>query len=129
MIEKAKILFIDDSENDVILLSYSLKEVIKNLELKRVDDLDSLERLLKKEVWDIIIIDNTLPTLSLDEALTLLKEKEVKAPIVCVSGVDFPGSKKLCNEKIAEAFVLKDEPKKFVSTIAKILKGKKTEPR
>ncbi|RLI67590.1 hypothetical protein DRO91_10030 [Candidatus Heimdallarchaeota archaeon] len=124
LIKKAKILFIDDSENDVILLSYSLKEIIQNLESHRVDDLESLKKQLKKEIWDLIIIDNILPTLSLDKAIGLLKERKIKTPIVCVSGVDFPESKKLCTDKIVEAFVLKDEREKFVSTIEKILKQK-----
>ena len=124
LIKKAKILFIDDSENDVILLSYSLKEIIQNLESHRVDDLESLKKQLKKEIWDLIIIDNILPTLSLDKAIGLLKERKIKTPIVCVSGVDFPESKKLCADKIVEAFVLKDEREKFVSTIEKILKQK-----
>jgi len=112
---------VDDSENDVILMNYALKDLIATLYTKRVDDLNNLKEQLEKERWDVIIVDNSLPNLFLLDALHLIRKLNLKVPIVCISGVDIEETRKICAKYHSEAFVLKDDLKKFSSVVKKII--------
>ena len=94
--------------------------VFRNVDTCSITDI----QLDKEDIEDIRITDMNKLSEMPAVALKVIKERKIKTPIVCVSGVDFPESKKLCTDKIVEAFVLKDEREKFVSTIEKILKQK-----
>ncbi|MBK5113508.1 MAG: response regulator [Candidatus Heimdallarchaeota archaeon] len=121
MYEKLKILYIEDSENDAVLMTHHLKDLCQNIYFKRVESRSELTKELKKEKWDIIIIDNALPAMSALEAIELIKKKRVEIPMICVSGSEMYGIKDQCINAGAEAFVLKDNSVEFIKTVEEIL--------
>ncbi|TET28109.1 MAG: response regulator [Candidatus Heimdallarchaeota archaeon] len=121
MYDKLKILYIEDSENDAVLMTLHLKGICKNIYYKRVESKIELTKALKKEKWDIIIIDGSLPTMTAIDAINLIKKKGVDTSIICVSGSEMFDIKDQCLNAGAEAFVLKDNADEFVKVVEKIL--------
>ena len=71
--------------------------------------------------WDIVIIDNSLPQLSALEAIKIIQEQKINIPMICVSGTEMFDIKDKCIAAGAEAFILKDDSKKFAKTIDDVL--------
>ncbi|MCK5045897.1 MAG: response regulator [Candidatus Heimdallarchaeota archaeon] len=122
MFDKTKILYIEDSENDAVLMTHHLKSICQNIQYKRVETKDELRKILKKETWDVIIIDNALPSMTALDAISLIKKKGVDTPMICVSGSGMFDIKDQCIEAGAKAFILKDNAEEFVKVIEEILK-------
>ena len=80
-----------------------------------------LTKILKKEKWDVIIIDNALPTMTALDAINLIKKKGVDVPMICVSGTEMYDIKDQCIDAGAEAFILKDNSEEFVRAVEEIL--------
>lgn len=121
MYEKLKILYIEDSENDAVLLTHHLRSLCKNIHFSRVESKSELTNELKKEKWDVIIIDNALPAMTALEAIELIKKKGVEIPMICVSGSEMFDIKDQCIAAGAEAFILKDNSEEFVKAVEEIL--------
>jgi len=122
MYDKLKILYIEDSENDAVLLTHHLRNLCENIKFERVESKSELNNILKKEKWDVIVIDNSLPTLTALEAIELIKKKNIDSPMICVSGTELQDIRNQCLEAGAKAFILKDNSDEFVKTVEEILK-------
>jgi len=118
---KLKILYIEDNEDDMILINHTLKEICQDIYHQRVDNKYDLAYLLESEKWDIIVIDNSLPQMTSLEAINLIKDREIEIPMICVSGSDFFDLKDQCMEAGAQAFILKKNLDDIVETIMKII--------
>lgn len=121
MYDKLKILYIEDSENDAVLLTLHLKGICKNIHYIRVESKSELTKVLKKEKWDVIIIDNALPSMTAFDAMDLIKKMDVDIPMICVSGSEMFDIKDQCIAAGAEAFILKDNADEFVKAVEKTL--------
>ncbi|NHJ85174.1 MAG: response regulator [Asgard group archaeon] len=123
MIEYLKILFIEDSEDDALLMSLTMKNVCSNIDFKRVDTKDKLKEALENKEWDLIIVDNALPQFTAIEAITLINDFNPEIPMICVSGSDIYTMKDQYLEAGAKAFILKDNPKLLTKTIEEIFQS------
>ena len=121
MFNKLKILYIEDNEDDMILMNHSLKEICQNIYHQRVDNKYDLAYLLESEKWDVVIIDNSLPQMTSLEAINLIKNRKIDIPMICVSGSDFFDLKDQCLEAGAQAFILKKNLENIAETITKII--------
>ncbi len=120
------ILFIEDLEDDVILMHHHIKQAFSNLNYDWVDSKVKLLEILETEkIWDIIICDNSLPQLDGHEAVRIIREKGIQTPIICVSGSDFIKDKNKCLEAGAAKFIDKRQLDELVDTIKEILSKKK----
>jgi CheY-like chemotaxis protein len=88
----------------------------------RVETKKDLKSILKKEEWDIIIIDNALPQLSAIEAIQVIKEMEIDKPMICVSGTEILDVKDQCLKEGAKAFIIKSDKERLVKTVEEILR-------
>ncbi|MBP2662702.1 MAG: diguanylate cyclase with sensor [Firmicutes bacterium] len=86
MAEFLRVLVIEDSEDDVLLLKRALCNGGHLPYLRQVDDPSSMTDALAEENWDIIIADYSLPNFSGLAALELLKESSQDIPFIIVSG-------------------------------------------
>ena len=126
MEETTNILLIDDSEDDVILMIHHIKQVWSNFNYEWVDTREKLLKQLDTDTnWNIIICDVVLPQLTGPEAVMLIREKKIKAPIICVSGSTFGRNGLICVEEGAEAFINKANFKELAETVKEILSKKK----
>ena len=121
MSESVKILFIEDSEDDALLMTHCLNGLCADIEHQRVESKEELVNVLKDDKWDLIITDNALPQLSGSEAINLIRKKGIKTPIICVSGTDMGNYNQECLDAGAVAFILKDNLDELREVVEKII--------
>jgi PAS domain S-box-containing protein len=83
---KLRILIIEDSENDTLLVLNQMEEGNYDIEYKRVETAEGMRAALKEKPWDIILSDYQMPLFNGLEALTVLKESGMDIPLIVVSG-------------------------------------------
>jgi two-component system, cell cycle sensor histidine kinase and response regulator CckA len=104
-----RILLVEDSEADAVLLQRTLERSGFNGSFERVETRESYIDALQREVWDAILADCSLPVFSADEALQILNERRLDIPVIIVSGkVDETDAIPLLRAG-AEHFISKDD--------------------
>ncbi|MBI4301343.1 MAG: response regulator [Chloroflexi bacterium] len=86
MIIQLRLLMVEDSEEDSLLLLRALRKGGYDLVFERVETAAAMQEALNKQRWDIIISDYVMPQFSGLEALRLAKEREPDLPFILVSG-------------------------------------------
>lgn len=86
MSNKLRVLFAEDSEDDVVLIKRELKKDGFDSIIERVETSQSMSKALKDKKWDIIISDYVMPHFSGIDALKLCKKKNIDLPFIVVSG-------------------------------------------
>ena len=81
-----RVLIVDDSKTDAILLTKELQRAGYAVVNKRVDTAEDMERALAEDDWDCILCDYVMPQFSGPAALEMLKKKGLDIPIIIVSG-------------------------------------------
>ncbi len=84
-LRELRVLLVEDSEDDAMLLRRHLGRAGFALELHRVETADKMLAALD-EPWDCILADYNLPLFSAPEALRLLQETEHDIPFIMMSG-------------------------------------------
>jgi CheY-like chemotaxis protein len=121
LFEHLNILYVEDSENDTILMNYQLKDICQNINFERVETKDELKSKIKTKKWHVAIIDNTLPQLTAMDAIEIIKKQNADLPMICVSGSEMFDIKDKCLDAGAKAFILKSETKELVKAVEDIL--------
>ena len=86
MSESVKILLVEDSEEDAMILSQVLRSGGIKPDIHRIDTLEELDQALHQERWDIVIADYFLPRFDGLEALRFVKKHSPELPFIMVSG-------------------------------------------
>jgi len=81
-----RVLIVEDSEDDALLIVRELKRGDYAPDFLRVDSGEALERALSEREWDVIISDFALPGFSGAAALELVKWRGLDVPFIIVSG-------------------------------------------
>jgi len=82
-----RVLFVEDMEEDAVLMVRELKRAGFEPTWLRVDDEPSLLDALRDARWDIVISDYAMPVFSGVEALKIVKKDNDQTPFIIVSGV------------------------------------------
>jgi len=80
------ILVIEDSKDDVFLLTRELRRNGYSLNYERVYTPNDMQTALKKGQWDVILCDYVMPNFSAPAALELMKNSGLDLPFIVVSG-------------------------------------------
>jgi two-component sensor histidine kinase len=80
-----RILLIEDSEDDAVLLLRELRRSGFALTFERVDKPDAMLAALHQQSWDLIVCDYSMPEFSAPAALKLLQEQHLDIPFIIVS--------------------------------------------
>lgn len=80
------LLIVDDQENDALLISIALKKAGLQINSQRVDNAQAMQQALDNTVLDAIICDHMMPEFSSDEALQIIKSRDIDLPFIIVSG-------------------------------------------
>lgn len=86
MIKNLRILLVEDSEDDALLMERQLRKENFDLETKRVSNADEMKRALIESSWDAIICDYMMPDFTVNDALSLVAELGFDLPFIIVSG-------------------------------------------
>lgn len=86
MDRKLKLLIVEDSEDDCLLVVYALRQAGLMCDHLRIHSANSFRHELKTQEWDVIISDYNLPDFSAPEALEILNEAKLDIPFIVISG-------------------------------------------
>jgi PAS domain S-box-containing protein len=86
MARQLRLLIVEDSVDDTILLMRELQRSGYEPDFERVETRESMKEALGRREWDIVISDYVMPRFSGFDALTVLKESGLDLPFIIVSG-------------------------------------------
>lgn len=81
-----RVLIVEDSEFDVLLLMNLLRKGGYDPYYQRVDTKEAMRKALRDQTWDLVISDYRMPTFSMIEALDIVHESGLDLPFLIVSG-------------------------------------------
>ncbi|TGU72769.1 PAS domain S-box protein [Geomonas terrae] len=81
-----RVLIVEDSEDDTLLLTFELRRGNYAPIAKRVETAEAMRRALEEDEWDVVISDYVLPGFTGLEALQVLRESGLDIPFIIVSG-------------------------------------------
>jgi len=82
-----RVLIIEDSEDDAMLILRQLRKGGYKPVWKRVETADELSEAVDAGQWDIVLSDFNLPDFDGRAALDLLKDKDIDLPFIVISGI------------------------------------------
>jgi CheY-like chemotaxis protein len=86
-----RVLIVEDSENDALLLVRELWRGGFEPEFDRVDTSEAMVAALAKQTWDLVISDYSMPHFSGIAALKLLRKSGLDLPFHPLDAVTFAG--------------------------------------
>ena len=82
-----KVLVVEDSEDDTLLLARDLRRGGYDPVYERVETAEEMEATLEEDAWELVVSDHSMPRFSSSAALELLRSKGfVDVPFIIVSG-------------------------------------------
>ncbi len=117
MITSLRILIIEDSEADAILLLRHIRRAGYDIYSQRVDTPEAMQEALQQQKWDIIISDYSMPRFNGIEALQLLKATGLDIPFIMVSGVMGEQTAVEAMRAGAHDYLVKDNLKRLVPAV------------
>ncbi len=86
MSRNLRVLIVEDSENDAVLLEVELERAGYKPDCLRVETAETLQAALDRRAWDLVIADYVMPHFNGLSALALVREKGLDLPFIIVSG-------------------------------------------
>ena len=123
MSKPLRVLIIEDSENDALLLVRKLRreggyEPYHN----RADSLEGFNKALNGQQWDIIISDHSMPHFSAIHALQTLRERQLDIPLIIVSGTIAPDAAVAAMKAGASDYIMKNDLTRLIPAIERELR-------
>lgn len=117
-----RVLCVDDSEDDIILLIRALKQGGYSPTYQRVDTAPEMEAALNGQDWDIVLADYSMPQFSAPDALKVLKRKKPSIPFIIVSGAIGEETAASALREGARDFINKDNLTRLIPAIQRELR-------
>ena len=86
MNKKLRVIIIEDSEFDAIIMAEVLEQGGYELDYERVETPDELKEALTNREWDLILSDYNLPDFNAPAALEIVKSTGLDLPFIIISG-------------------------------------------
>ncbi len=86
MVTTLKVLIVEDSEDDALLLSRHLKQGGIDVNYTRVAAIKEMEQALESAAWDAVLCDHNMPGFDPYGALGVLNARKLDIPFIIVSG-------------------------------------------
>jgi signal transduction histidine kinase len=117
-----RILFVEDSEDDVTLLLRELRRGDYDPRMARVDSAEALRSALVNEEWDIVISDYAMPSFNGLHALAIHLQTAPELPFILISGTV---GEQMAVESIkagANDYLMKDNLLRFLPAVNRALR-------
>lgn len=124
-----RVLMVDDSEDDVLLIIRHLKKAGYETVHQRVETAAAMAQALEEKQWDIIICDYKMPKFNAPAAITLLKQTKLNIPIIVISGAIGEETAAECMRMGAHDYLMKDNLSRLCPAITRELEEAKTRDR
>ncbi len=111
MVKRAslRVLIVDDSENDSILIASALRAIADHIEAERVETAPQMRAALERGAWDAVLVDWVMPCFDAPAALELLREMRPGQLCIVVSGIPGESAAVSAIKLGAADFIRKDE--------------------
>ncbi len=117
-----RVLIVEDSEADVLLVIRELRRGGYEPSWERVDTAEAMSDALRRQPWDIVFSDYHMPLFNALEALKLLKDTGIDLPFIIVSGSIGETGAVTALKSGANDFVAKDNLARLVPAVNRELR-------
>jgi DNA-binding NtrC family response regulator len=117
-----RVLIVEDSEDDTDLLGLELQSGGFDVTHRRVDSAAAMRVALDGEKWDLVISDYSMPDFSGKEAMKILRERNIEAPFIFVSGTISEDTAIAALKSCAQDYVFKGDLTRLVPAIRRELR-------
>ena len=117
MHEAARILIVDDSEEDVLLAAAQIRRWARDAVIRRVDNAADFSAALAAGAWDLVLCDHHMPCFDSVAALELLNSSGRAAPFFVYSGYFSPAQRAQALREGASGFVDKRDIASLMRTV------------
>ncbi len=116
-----RVLLVEDSENDALLLLQQLRRGGYKPVHKRVYTAAAMSAALDEQSWDVVISDFVMPQFDGLAALSLLKQKGLDMPFIIVSGKIGEETAVAAMKAGAHDYIMKSNLKRLIPAIEREL--------
>ena len=117
-----RVLLIEDSEDDAVLILRELRKAGYTPVSERVETESTMKSALSSQQWDVILSDYNMPEFCAGEALSVFRECGIEIPFIIVSGAVGEEKAVQLMKEGAHDYVMKDNLKRLVPAIERELK-------
>ena len=125
MIDPLRVLIVEDSEDDTLLIARELNKGGLTTRHLRVDTPATLQAALDESSWDIVITDHNLPEFGSEAAIQQVKQSGHDLPIIIVSGTIGEEVAVAAMKSGAHDYIMKDNMARLVPAIERELREAK----
>lgn len=108
MTDPLKVLIVEDSEDDALLVLRALKRGEFQPDWERVQTAEALQIALHRQTWDVVISDYQMPGFDASGALAIVKASQLDIPFIVVSGTIGDASAVALMKAGAHDYLMKD---------------------
>src|SRR4030043_1964243 len=117
-----RVLIIEDSEDDTLLIMHELKRGGYDPKYERVETAGAMNDALNQQGWDIVISDHSMPHFNSFNALDVLKKKGLDLPFFLVSGTNDEEMGVAAMKAGVHDYIKKGNLKRLIPAIARELR-------
>jgi PAS domain S-box-containing protein len=120
-----RVLHVEDSEQDMALISRHLKKAGYDVISDRVEAAETMKAALESREWDVILCDYLMPQFNALAALALVKEMSLDIPFIIISGTIGEEAAVEAMRGGAQDYLMKDALARLVPSIERELEEAK----
>lgn len=120
-----RVLLVEDSETDAILILRELQKAGYSPALRRVETREDMTSALNHEAWDVILCDHALPQFNSAQALSLVRTLAHNLPFIIVSGHIGEDAAVAAMKSGADDYVMKSNLKRLVPVLEREIRDAK----
>jgi len=121
-----RVLIVEDSEDDAILVLRELRRGGYDPTFERVDTPQAMNAALEQQTWDIVLSDYAMPRFSMPAALAMVKEKGLDLPFIIVSGAIGEEAAVAAMRAGAHDYVMKNNLARLIPAVERELREAET---
>ncbi len=119
---RLKVLIVEDSEDDLLLLLHTLKNGGFESEYTCVETREDMLKALEDEQWQVVISDHAMPCFSAPEALDTLKTSGQDLPFIIVSGTIEEKKAQEIIKAGAQSYIMKENLSALIPELERVIK-------
>jgi signal transduction histidine kinase len=120
--EPLRVLIVEDSEDDAVLLARELRREGYEPVMERVETAEAMADALASGPWDLVLADYNLPRFGAPAAMAMLKQSGLDVPFIIVSGAIGEETAVAAMKAGAHDYVMKDRLARLVPAVQRELR-------